>query len=116
MGSGLECGNAFECWYGTQTGQGPKFIEENFKKIWCCPISAKCSRLWEPSTQTLTLGCLFGNPADVEAKLTFMVEDGKGGYINRKTPGCNTIKKDSTISSTLGNFGKKGDVRCICGG
>ncbi len=45
-----------------------------------------------------------------------MVKNGENSYINRRTPGCITIKKDSPYTSTFGNYGKAGDVRCICGG
>jgi len=48
------------CWSGKQVGQGQVFNEKNFvKKETCCPIRDACGRLWNPTTQTLQLGCAY---------------------------------------------------------
>merc|ERR1719369_1263033 len=48
------------CWSGKQVGQGQAFNEKNFvKKETCCPIRDACGRLWNPTTQTLQLGCAY---------------------------------------------------------
>merc|ERR1712142_267951 len=54
----LSTAAVFECYKGTQTGQGQRVDTSKMKTVGCCPKSHRCAREWTPSTETLKLGCV----------------------------------------------------------